>query len=274
MNDEQELLASGYLDDALTDEERARAEADPAVMAAVAQLAELRRQLSVVERPDPARRDAAIKAALDVFSADRPAAAPPPVTSLSARRWSRWLMPAAAAALVAIVAGGIVATRGGQGDDDDAGGDAASVLDTDQAGAAAETDGDLLDDASAEAPAATEAPTARASQEAAATTQPAATAAAGTVPGTLSGTEDTGAYSPDALTVITSRQQLTQLATSNQALFTTPPCNAGTWLGRYLLRTDGRDTVVDVFLAERAGRVRALDPKSCEVLLVAPAPER
>ena len=71
MNDEQQLLASAYLDGALTDEERARAEADPEVMAAVERLGELRRALAAVEPPDRARRDAAINAALEVFDAER-----------------------------------------------------------------------------------------------------------------------------------------------------------------------------------------------------------
>ena len=39
MNDDQHILASAYLDGALTDEERAQAEADPEVMAAVERLA-------------------------------------------------------------------------------------------------------------------------------------------------------------------------------------------------------------------------------------------
>ncbi len=270
MNDETELLASAYLDDALTDEERARAEADPEVMAAVERMAELRHQLSVVERPDPARRDAAIKAALDVFAAERPSAAPPPVTSLSARRWSRWLMPAAAAALVAIVAGGIIATRGVQDGGDDAGGgdEAASVAEPAAGTTELVSSGQVLADVPADTE---ESPQARDDGGTATTgateAAPEATAAAGTYNVT---TDVDG-----SLPVIRAPRQLTQLAADEQSsLFRTGPgpCDAGSWLGRAVLQTDSGDVVVDVFLAERAGRVRALDPESCEVLLSARAP--
>ena len=86
MNDAQHILASAYLDGALTDEERAQAEADPEVMAAVERLGEVRRALAAVEPPDRARRDAAINAALGVFDSESRVAAPPPVTSIAARR--------------------------------------------------------------------------------------------------------------------------------------------------------------------------------------------
>src|SRR5262245_10175958 len=121
MNDEQQLLASAYLDGTSTDEERARAEADPEVLAAAARLGELRRALSAVDPPDPARRDAAINAALDAFTAARPAA-PPPVSARAGRRSSTWFLGAAAAALVLVVAGGILAMRSDQDSDDNAGG--------------------------------------------------------------------------------------------------------------------------------------------------------
>jgi hypothetical protein len=77
---------------------------------------------------------------------------------------------------------------------------------------------------------------------------------------------------PGELPLVTSAQQLTALATDDTARLGTPTCSAGTWLGRAVLQIDDRDVVVDVFLAERAGRVRALDPVSCKVLLAAPAP--
>jgi hypothetical protein len=270
MNAENELLASAYLDDVLSDEERARAEADPEVMAAVERMAELRQELLAVERPNAARRDAAINAALDVFSAERPAAAPPPVTSLADRRWTRWLMPAAAAALVAIVAGGIVATSGNQGDDDDAGGDAAVL---EEAAGTTEflTSGEVLTDSAADTAAGPEAR----DEGAAATTaaggaEEAATAT--TAVSSESSLYDVTSGEISSLLVITSPQELTALATDATARFGNPTCDAGTWLGRARLRTGGREVVVDVFLAERGRRVRALNPKSCEVLLSAPAP--
>ena len=272
MNDEQELLASAYLDDALTGEERTRAEADPEVMAAVERMAELRRALSIVEPPDPVRRDVAINAALELFeasqapevsAADQPRA-PSSVTALSTRRSSRWLIPAAAAALVAIVAGSIVASRDGQ-DDDEAGSAAVTVVGTESA-----------QQAGAEAAADTTAGTTatRAAGEDDAGT--AATALAAT-PSTMAASETADSATTDVapeLRVITSPEELTRLATSTVAVFAgPPPCDAaGRWLERAVVRVGGRDTVVDVFLAQRAGRVRAVDPDTCEVVLAAPAP--
>jgi hypothetical protein len=268
MNDETELLASGYLDDALTDEERARAEADPEVMATVERMAELRRQLSVVERPNPARRDAAIKAALDVYAAERPPVAPPPVSSLSARRWSRWLMPAAAAALVAIVAGGIIATRGVQDGDDSAGGDqAASVAESAAGTTELQSGAQVLSDMPADTATSSEAR----DDGGAATTGAPEEAPAATIPvGSMySATTDVDG----SLQVIRAPRQLTRFAAQERSsLFRTGPCEAGTWLGRAVLQTDRGDVVVDVFLSEQGGRVRALDPASCEVLLSAQAP--
>jgi hypothetical protein len=143
------------------------------------------------------------------------------------------------------------------------------VVATDAAGEAIEPGAQVLSDTSADPAGAPAGP----ADEGAATT-----AAAGTeAPGTESVTESQSRYSVTTeaasdLPVITSRQQLTQLAAAGIALFGAPPCDAGTWLGRALLRTDGRDVVVDVFVAKRTGRVRALDPATCEVLLSAAAP--
>jgi hypothetical protein len=267
MNDEQELLASAYLDGALTDEERARAEADPDVMAAVEQLGELRRAVSAVDPPNPARRDAAINAALKAFDADRRPTAPPPVRSLAGSRASTWFFGAAAAALVLVVAGGILATRGDQGGDDSAGGAAATST----------TGGHVLADLSsggAESTGGTDAaPQAR--EDAGATAGPATTAA----PGTFAAAAPTTPTPQEARIppVLTSPEELTAFAAQSgdaqvmAADGTRPPCHRGQWLGPAIYVLDGVDTHVDVFLARRAGEVRAVDPATCAILVTAPA---
>lgn len=118
MTDDQYLLASVYADDAASPDERARAEADPEVMAEVARIRQLQAALADVEPAPPALRSSAIAAAMARFD-DRP---PITVTATpSARRafpWARSLSVAAAA--VAVLAIGAVAldgSRGGGGDD-------------------------------------------------------------------------------------------------------------------------------------------------------------
>ena len=135
MNDDQRLLANAYLDGEVSAEERARAEADPEVVAEVARLRAVSEALRVTDEPDPQRREAAIHAALDAFEL-RPAATiattpelpvAPPV-SLDARRRARWLRPlAAAAAVVVLIAGGVALLRDR---DEDGGDDASSLLST------------------------------------------------------------------------------------------------------------------------------------------------
>ena len=133
MNDDQRLLANAYLDGEVSAEERARAEADPEVVAEIARLRAVSEALRVTDEPDPQRRDAAIHAALDAFEL-RPAATiattpelpvAPPV-SLDARRRARWLRPLAAAAAVVVLIAGGVALLGDR--DEDSGDDASSPL--------------------------------------------------------------------------------------------------------------------------------------------------
>ena len=262
MNDEQEHLASAYLDGALTDEERARAEADPDVMAAVQQLRELRRALSVVDAPNAARRDAAINAALGVFDAER-AAAPPPARLRARRRTNTWMIGAAAAALVLVIAGGILASRSNdQGGGDDSAGGAALLPET-------TTQGRLLaGDAGggAEATAGTgAAPEARAPT----TSAPGTFAAAATVPTPQESRLLPVFTSPGELTALAAQSRDDQLSTADAAA---PPCNEGRWLGPAIYMLDGVNTPVDVYLARRAGQVRAVDPSTCAVLVTAPAP--
>ena len=277
MNDQQQLLASAYLDGALTDDERALAEADPEVMAAVESLGELRRALAVVDPPDRARRDAAINAALGVFDSESRVATPPPVTSLSARRWSRWLMPAAAAAVVVTLAGGILATQ----NDDGGGDDSASIASTDEGGvllSAQEEDQSAADTApaaTAETRSADQGGAAAATTNAASAEAPGTLAAAGTA---VPEHTDTASFS-----VLTSPEQLTEFASRELLRAADDPASAvrqtcdevrGRWLGSATLIVDGVETPVEVFLAAPAGEVRAVETATCTVVARAPAPER
>jgi hypothetical protein len=280
MNDEQQLLASAYLDGALTDEERARAEADPEVMAAVDRLGQLRRALAALEPPDRARRDAAINAALGLFDSESQVTAPPPVTSLAARRWTRWLMPAAAAAVVVILAGGILATRD---DDGDGGGgdDAAGSATSDGAGAALDVEEDQSADA---APSATGDTRSAPDEGGAAATTNAVTEAAGTLAAAAATTGAPEATAATSVVVLTSPEELTEFA--SVALFATdyappadvarPTCDEveGQWLGPATYVDDGVETAVEIFLVAAADEVRAVHTATCTVIAIAPAPQR
>ena len=116
MNDDQRLLANAYLDGEVTDEERARAEADPEVMAEVARIAVVRtrRSGSPNRRTRPAARRPSPPPSTPSRSARRRRSPPPPSSRSprrcrsTARRRARWLGPlAAAAAAVVVVAGGV-----------------------------------------------------------------------------------------------------------------------------------------------------------------------
>jgi len=274
MTDEQHLLASAYLDGDLPTEERARAEADPEVMEAVAHLRELRRAVAAVEPPDPTRREAAIRAALEVFDAEAEPVAPPPVMSLARHRLRSWLVPAAAAAaLVLVVAGGLLAVRGGDdGDDDDAAGGGATagtteVLSRDEALAPAVATEQRDSDESAE-DAGTEGATETTAAAAAATT-----GAPGSAPG--DGTMSTMTApelltSPDDLTAFAANSLRIGRAVGGED--TGPTCDEGQWLGRATYAVAGVETPVEVFLAEEASEVRAVDPADCTVVATAPAP--
>lgn len=269
MNDEQDLLASAYLDGALTSEERARAEADPEVMAAAERLGELRRALGVIEPADPARREAAIQAALDAFDTARAPGAP--VTPLAPRRWGGWLVPAAAAALVVVFVGGVIAmSRDGNGDGDDAGEAAQATLEvllTGPADTGAETRADT---------GGTEAPqTDPAAEEAggAATTAPEAT----TGPTSGAASDESVTATSSAL-LLTSPDELTRFAGDAlragqpNADMSPPNCDEGRWLGPATYVVDGVATPVEVFWAEADGEIRAVDASTCEVVARAPAP--
>src|SRR4051794_18078268 len=114
MTDDQLLLANAYVDDDLDAAERARAESDAEVMAEVSRLRATIAALRDVEPPDPARRDAALAAAM--AGAGRPTPVAPPIPLRPRRSW--WTGAGIAAALGALVAGGAVVLRAPWGGDD------------------------------------------------------------------------------------------------------------------------------------------------------------
>ena len=108
-------LASAYLDGELDGPQRAAANSDPDVVAAIDSFTRVRTQLGEGVPVDPATRDSAITAALAVFDAMHAtsspeevpaAAAAAPVVSLQSRRHRayRIVSGAAAAAIVGVVA--------------------------------------------------------------------------------------------------------------------------------------------------------------------------
>lgn len=136
--DEDDLLASLYLDGEATPEERARVEADPAMMALVEQFRTIAAQTANVSAP-PGLAEMQIAAALDVFDgamadtvndAAVERSQPARVSSLADRRARRSGLPAwiGAAAVSALVLGGLgfVATRD-SGRDDEAASTATSL---------------------------------------------------------------------------------------------------------------------------------------------------
>jgi hypothetical protein len=135
MNDDQHLLASRYLDDDLSADERAAVDADADVLAAVEQMRTVRAALADVPPPADERREAAIAAALAAFEA--PVASN--VVPLARRRTPRWLMPAAAAVVAVLALGGLAALLGdGDGDSDDSAADMTAAEMTAAGGAGTE----------------------------------------------------------------------------------------------------------------------------------------
>lgn len=142
-------LASGYLDDELTTDERARVEGDPDLLAEVDRVREVRAVIGDLEPPPISLREEHLAAALDAWDrlpeAERTAAgrdatprrlgrnatpaegavaagaasitAPPPRRGDRRRSWSTAWMGAAAAAML-VVAGAAVVIQGTGGDDD------------------------------------------------------------------------------------------------------------------------------------------------------------
>lgn len=116
-------LASAHLDGETTPDEAARALADPAVVARIAQLRAVRDAVALPDRPvDQARRDLAIAAALDVFEAEAVADDVALLAVARARRQRRsWQIRLVGAAAVIAVAFAALAPRliGDRGGEDD-----------------------------------------------------------------------------------------------------------------------------------------------------------
>jgi len=151
MNDDQILLANAYFDGELDAAERARAEADPVVLAEVERLSALVASLRQPPPPSDAARQSAIAAALSEFDRNRPASPTVvPITRTGRHRSSTWL--AVAAGVLGIGLFGVVVAQNGIGgnDDDDAGFDAAAQIDTDQAADQPPAESAKIDDAVAE----------------------------------------------------------------------------------------------------------------------------
>jgi hypothetical protein len=105
MNDDLTLLASAYLDGDVTVDERARVEADPALLAEVDRLRYVSVLLADTEPSSISVRESLLANALDTW--DR-VPAPPVALAERRRAGSNRLLLGAAAALVLVLAGGVV----------------------------------------------------------------------------------------------------------------------------------------------------------------------
>ena len=171
MNDDHTLLASAYLDGDVTPDERAQVEGDPAALAEVDRLRSVRALLGDVAPQAISVREAQLAAALDIWDRlpDRersgarrdvtPAGIDPAAvagaasvtapTPLSSRRRSsrgtstRWLT-GAAAALVLVLAGGVALQLSTTDTDDSAESATTEQVESADALAATERDGDDL----------------------------------------------------------------------------------------------------------------------------------
>lgn len=167
MNDEQLFLANAYLDGELTADERAIAEADPAVMAEVEQLRVVQARMRAVEPPSAAARERAIAAAMAEFAAGTavaaaPAGVPAAVGASRPARTPFWARPAQrrfvsiAAAIVAVGALGMIVSQFGEGGgDDDSAEPAAEDLAGEAESAAASAQAEIAGDGDASAEEAT-----------------------------------------------------------------------------------------------------------------------
>jgi hypothetical protein len=271
--------ASAYLDGELDAAEIAAAEADPAVMAEVAQLRSLQESIRDVVEPTSYARDTAIAAALVEFDRRRH---PAPVVRTRPRPgYSRWLAVAAAIAGLAAL-GAVVTQVGGGGDDDDAaevaddaaGGDQATSLSarvvTGSAPAAPQTEsaeaGTLF---ATEAPAATEA-----AAEAAATAAAPETTAAASAAGAVSAPPsfDPNRPIPNELELgRIGRQLLAEWEVGLRDSKTGTPCDASipdvVLLSDALLIVDGATRPVLVAGNRETRETFAVDPDTCVIVM-------
>jgi len=261
-------LASAHLDGATTEEEAARIAADPELQARVEELRVARDALQTAVAPvDPARRDAAVAAALAAFheadATDRPATAR--VTSLadvaSRRRSPGLALRVLGAAAVLVLVALLVPLLAGEGGDDAETADA-SREDADLE----ETAGDAFDDGS-EAPAQPESGTA--SEAAGGTDAPTTTRAAlYDLVGPLGSFEDV-----DALAAAITREQGALLETTEGVsdLGCVQPRDAAFSSSRVVIAADAivAGEPVEVVVAteeDGARRMTVLRADSCTVL--------
>ena len=118
MNDDQFFLANAYLDGELTAEGRALAEADPVVMAEVAELRALQELVRDVPPPSDAVRGDAVAAALSEFAATRPPPAPAPIPFRPRPAYAKYLAVAAGVLGVGLLGVAVANLDTGGGDDD------------------------------------------------------------------------------------------------------------------------------------------------------------
>lgn len=111
MNDDDLELASAYLDDEVTDAERARVETSPELLQLVEQMRSVRDSVGATGPPSAATRDAAVAAALAAFDAQQIPAPPPNVVPIErSGRW-RWRHGLGVAAAAVVVVAGIAILR-------------------------------------------------------------------------------------------------------------------------------------------------------------------
>jgi hypothetical protein len=264
MTDDQLLLANAYVDDELDADERAQAEADPEVMAEVARLRIAITALRDVEPADPARREAALAAAMR--SGERPVPVAPPIPLRPRRAW--WTAAGIAAAVVAILIGGAVVLQATSGGDDD---DSSSIqLSADQPESAADARA-----AATTAATATTAAGAATTQQAADTgaASEATAAAGGAAPTTTVPARTVAPAAPagEALTELTSPDDL--IAFAMEATPQTPPPGACTG-GRYVAPATytGVTPAVTVQVFVDGTDAVARDAASCVEVVRAPLP--
>ncbi len=291
MNDDQFFLANAYLDGELTDEERATAETDPVVLAAVDELRGLQAGLRDVEPPSELSRQRAVTAALDQF---RVTASPPAHAfagrSNNNRNYSRYL--GIAAAVLAIGVLGVFLANANMGGDDEAAveaeasNEAAAVLDSSPLLTEAFDAASQAESASAEA---TASATAEAAESVAGVPQleaaPDASArAATTAEESADAVSDLAEFDPNGpLTDPTQLARYARFVQDQNALGDggiTPetscvfpdadnPDGIIASIG-YVL--DGIEREVLVAVDPDTGQAFALDPGSCQVLVEAPLP--
>lgn len=283
INDDQFFLANAYIDGELTADERAIAEADPVVLAAVEELRVLRANLRDVGVPSESGRQRAVAVALDQFRAT----APLPVRSLTNRSYQRYI--GIAAAVVAIGVLGVVLANTSSGGDDEATGDAvasasddflATASDSAQASTKRQTDDLALPEESAEG-------TAEAAAEAAdevaalpemeAVSQPAA-------PELAAGTSYNSGLDPSSpLTNPTQLALYAEFVQTQRAQGTGPitpetRCvfpsidDPGGIIAATLYVLDGIERDVLVAVDPVTQQAFALDPDTCQVVVEAPLP--